>query len=453
MDEKKHNLIMPVVVALLFISVFLYRYIVNGTFLITDAPYMDLVVGQLDIYKIIITFFSNYILPQILLLVIAFVTSIFSLIIFSKILRYYKLDEKLIFFINIMVIISPQFISAFTISVRNGFYLFLLALSINLLLNNKQILNFLGLIGLAVFLTLDIFNIIFVIFIIVTIFLFERKKTKRNVFLSLSILIAIFIIYYLPNILNNGLPYYIWPLDLYFLKEFFSDFGGIFGISIFQFLLVVMGIFLYWKRQPKVYLLYLVSFTVIFMSFFIRSFNYLLIPVASFFSGQAVYHYYEKEWKLDFIKNLTLLVIICGLLFSFLSYNLRQEDFLPNRDFTYAMSYLSEKSNGVVLSYSAYGNRIEYLSGKIPYIKRNQYYYENPLIKMNISDSIFYSRNLKYTTDLLDNNNIKFIFITPNMKDGDVWLKDDDGLLFLFRNQEQFELIYAKNGYEVWEVI
>ena len=44
------------------------------------------------------------------------------------------------------------------------------------------------------------------------------------------------------------------------------------------------------------------------------------------------------------------------------------------------------------------------------------------------------------------------IWIDSQMKDGQVWTKEDEGLLFLFSNKETFRRVYNKEGIEIWEV-
>ena len=38
------------------------------------------------------------------------------------------------------------------------------------------------------------------------------------------------------------------------------------------------------------------------------------------------------------------------------------------------------------------------------------------------------------------------------MKEGKVWAKPDQGLLFLLRNNQAFAKVYDSNGMEIWQV-
>jgi len=57
------------------------------------------------------------------------------------------------------------------------------------------------------------------------------------------------------------------------------------------------------------------------------------------------------------------------------------------------------------------------------------------------------------TFTLLRSYNIRYIWITPEMRSGLVWNKDDEGLLFLLKNSETFKKVYSTYGYEIWEVL
>ena len=73
--------------------------------------------------------------------------------------------------------------------------------------------------------------------------------------------------------------------------------------------------------------------------------------------------------------------------------------------------------------------------------------------KLDDSDVIFYSRNLKKTISLLDKYDISYILIDSEMKQGQVWTEKEEGLFFLFSNSESFKKIYDKKGIEIWRVL
>ena len=73
--------------------------------------------------------------------------------------------------------------------------------------------------------------------------------------------------------------------------------------------------------------------------------------------------------------------------------------------------------------------------------------------RYNDSMTIFNSRNLKTTTQLLDKYNITYIWIDKKMKTGQVWEKENQGLLFLLKNSERFKSVYDLDEVEIWTYI
>ena len=70
-------------------------------------------------------------------------------------------------------------------------------------------------------------------------------------------------------------------------------------------------------------------------------------------------------------------------------------------------------------------------------------------MKNNITQEIFKSREFKRTVQLLEDNKISIIWIDKSMKNGQVWNSNDEGLLYMFRN-DRFLKIYDTNGIEIW---
>ncbi len=69
-----------------------------------------------------------------------------------------------------------------------------------------------------------------------------------------------------------------------------------------------------------------------------------------------------------------------------------------------------------------------------------------------VEDSIFYSRKLNEAKKLFKIHKIRYILVDKNMKEGFVWSKKDEGLLFLFTSEKTFSKLYDKNDVQVWEV-
>ena len=69
----------------------------------------------------------------------------------------------------------------------------------------------------------------------------------------------------------------------------------------------------------------------------------------------------------------------------------------------------------------------------------------SPDVEQRYNDSIttFNSRNLKNTMTILDKYNVTYIWIDKKMKTGQVWEKENQGLLFLLKNTQLFLKYYC----------
>jgi hypothetical protein len=247
-----------------------------------------------------------------------------------------------------------------------------------------------------------------------------------------------------------------------------------------------------WKRQliPKKYFLFIIAIIVI--AYYFSEVKYILNIFISIIAASAFIYLLEQEWKLSLIKEISLFILILGIIFSGLTtlsrvaafqpvqsqYNAvlflqQQYDYISNDSISnYTNNYMDTDNNlssmksdresaGYVLSYYKYGHLLQSIpessSRKMPVLLDTNIYSNNKFNEFDGSnesaaaDEIFYSRDIKKTTQMLLQYNIKYLFITPAMKSGIVWKKENQGLLFLLENSERFKRIYNNNSIEIWE--
>jgi hypothetical protein len=239
------------------------------------------------------------------------------------------------------------------------------------------------------------------------------------------------------------------------LIGFISDLGGISGFGIFTVLLMFFGGYVLWKlkKQPLgyIFLIAAIAFSISFSS----SLNmYLVFPFA-ILAGYGFYAIIRMRWTLNLIKQLAVIVLIAGILFSTISYFNNTAKMNPTNEIVGGLLWLKNNSapEDRVLSHYSRGIWIESIAER-PVLLDSlfritpEFYW-----KQNISDTIFYSRTLKNTTSLLNQYNISYIWIDSEMRNNLVWQREEEGLLFLFRNNETFKKVYEENGTEVWKVI
>ena len=123
----------------------------------------------------------------------------------------------------------------------------------------------------------------------------------------------------------------------------------------------------------------------------------------------------------------------------------------PNKEVFDGLQWLRKEEQGLVLSHHSRGYWIEYISKKQAFVDGSYNLKTQELL--NISDEISYSRDLFYTNDTLSKHQITYIFIDKEMKQGLVWVKEEEGLLFLFRNNKTFKNLYRTPHTEIWRYI
>ena len=249
--------------------------------------------------------------------------------------------------------------------------------------------------------------------------------------------------------INNRLN----PGNLYFsavpLTKMISDLGAEYGFGIFNILLAFIGFYVAWRIKKHI-VPYLILLILILASFYYTPFLLYLNPVFALFAGYSFTAFIVMRWKLPPIKFLTIMIIICGLLFSTISYIDRDSKELPNKDIIVALEWLRDSSSekDVILSSQRNGNWIQAVSNRITVLSSND---QNQDF-LNQVNELFESRNLEKTKALLEKYNVSYIFITKDMKEGGTWTKENQGLLFLFRNREAFRQIYSNTWAEIWKV-
>ena len=231
-----------------------------------------------------------------------------------------------------------------------------------------------------------------------------------------------------------------------------SDLGGLFGFGIFSIILSVMGLYVIWSIK-KLIIPHMLLLGFILTSFVLNYINVYLNFIAAIFVGYGLFVFIKRKWKVKLIETLTLTLLICGLLFSSLSYTNRISDSLPDRPLIESLEWLGSQPQGKVLTHPSNGLWIEAIAKKPVVIDSLVPY--SPDINATLTDlnDIFYSRNLENTKALLDKYNISYIWISPKMKQGQVWTKEEQGLLFLFRNSETFKKTYDQEEIEIWKYL
>ena len=225
-----------------------------------------------------------------------------------------------------------------------------------------------------------------------------------------------------------------------------SDLGSIDGLPTFSLILGAVGLWILYPDKK----ISLAIFALVIGSFV----DHQLISPANValaaLSGAGIIFLVNRSWKIRDLKSLSLLVITCGLLFSSVSAGMRLGALGPTKEMTESLLWLRghSRSGEVVLSSPVNGHWIQYFAIR-PVIV------DERITDTRLQDSIaiFHSYNINNVEDYFKTMNVSYVYITPDMTQGQVWNAKNQGLYYLLSNDETFKNIYRKNHIEIYEFI
>jgi hypothetical protein len=282
-----------------------------------------------------------------------------------------------------------------------------------------------------------------------------RHREKRRRMAAPAVAIAACIAFYIYFAFAKGISFF--PLAQSASKIVF-ELGANDGLGIFALILAGIGFISMWKKKAEFYMQYLLA--AIFTALMISNINansYLSF-ICAFFSGSAIIFLMERRWTLAEVKNISMILVFCGLLFSTTLFMNTMSKAGPDYPLLRSAQWISDNSDSSanVLSHYENGFVMEYY-GSSAFYDGNFYYAPEIKRRFNISSEIFYSRDIKKTKALLSNSSIDYIMITPEMRTGLVWKKEEQGLLFLLRDNETFKQVHTEqsgNDYtEIWQYL
>jgi len=209
-----------------------------------------------------------------------------------------------------------------------------------------------------------------------------------------------------------------------------------------------------WKKKYKNLLVYTLCIALIIISFYLTwliiYLNFLLVILASI----GLINLIKGKWESKLIKNFIIFILICGVIISGVSHINRVSELPPSKTVFNSLEILKEKSkpNEVVFSHYSNGFWISGVANQPVIMDRHLIYTPNINQRHGDSQNIFYSINLENTTKLLDKYEIKYIWIDKEMKEGQVWEREEEGLLFLLKYSKKFEKIHSDEETEIWKV-
>ncbi|MCX6707925.1 MAG: hypothetical protein NT001_07400 [Candidatus Woesearchaeota archaeon] len=384
--------------------------------------------------------------------IVPVIFGLISVLLFYLILRRFDLGRFIRIASAVILVMSPAFIYTFS-CMQDSMAIMLTLLGIYLITCRKRLLTFLSFLS---FLTASLFSI-FNSLVIVAPFIVYSLITKKQRKLSIILLVVL--------AAAEALIYAIKPISFFnelgltspnILKEIISDIGGLFGIGIFCFIIAIIGFFYSWKDKRRYYTAYIMMILLLVSFYLVGGFAFAYLNFyLSVFAGIGLFMINEIRWEMRMIKNLTLIIVACGFLFSMISFSVRLADMPPDNNMMNGLSWLKEnsKASDIVISHYSNGYLIEYASGRPVLI--DDYISSIPEFERKYLDvdSLFYSSELGQAKGIMDKYGVRYIVITEDMKEGLVWDNKNSGLLYLLRNKETFKNIYGSKEIEIWKYL
>ncbi len=380
------------------------------------------------------------------------ILGITSVIIFYYLIKKLRLNLLTRFLIMLTLVLSPAFIYTFTVLNKHSLVISFFLLGFLLFIDKKPLLNILSIIIFGIIPFFNTLASLIVILLILCYTLYKDRKKKLKFYTTLALIVLVNILYNLNIYLKYSLPEKITFISVNYLQRLLSDLGSYCGLAFFNLILTIIGIIVTWKHKRKLWLVY-ITILILFISLSYFSYSTIYLKfIISIFAGIGFYSILSMKWKLKFIRNLSIFILILGLIFSTTSYISRIANSLPDKNIKESLEYLDVYSDPeeIILSHYSRGFWIEYFANRKVVMDSLFTYAPKPNERYQDSNAIFYGSNLQSTKELLDKYKINYIYIDNEMKHGLVWKKEKQGLLFLFRNNETFRNIYNENGIEIW---
>jgi hypothetical protein len=381
--------------------------------------------------------------------IVPFLLGVITLLLFNLILRNFVSERYKRHIALLLLVTSPAFIYTFTVSNPHSAAITLSLLGFYLFLKKSRIEFILSVFCFVIVSLFSLFNTVLVLLVLLAYIL--TKKAQHNRFFVVLFIMAIFSFARKFEFFYN----YTYTPYIDLVGNLFSDLGGVIGFGIFSIMLAIYCVVTDWDEKSGFVYFFLISLLLLLSVSVIGNFaNIYLMFFVSVAAGLGFVRLYESEWSVQFMKSLALLVLVCGLLFSTFSFITRLSSIEPDSEFIASLDWLGSNTfkDGFVLSHYDNGYLISTIARNPVLVDSLSAYGYDQKFLYKVQDTLFYSRKIKDTKQLLDAYKIKYVFITPEMTSGLVWTRPDEGMLFLLKHSSVFNRVYNSSGIDIYEV-
>ncbi len=397
------------------------------------------------------TVLALFIAPEIFIQVLPFILGLLSFFVFKKILEKYSQNQVFVNLSLLLFILSPGFLYIFSF-INSLFIAFFLSLLTFYFFMDKKKKWF----CVPIILLLPVFNLAMTLILLVILFLYSLflKKERRKFFLLIFLFGLISSsIYYGYIIYHTGLPHEITIVQetsfLLFQKIFF-DLGSIYGIGLFLFLLFITGLAFVWDRKySNLFIFSSISFLFLLSSVFEESLLFFSLFIVMF-AAKGFIELSEFRWKSKQYRNLILLILISGVVFSSISQLNELVNSSPDQEILDGLSFLSTQKQGVVFSDYTRGVWIN-SAGQKNVLDENYEFVPDAEERYEDSLALYYYRDSENSTRVFEKYNVSYVWIDEEMQEN-IWEYDTEGLLFILQYTKRYKEIYNKEGVRIWRI-
>jgi hypothetical protein len=377
-----------------------------------------------------------------------FILGFLDLILVYLILRKFKVSRGTLGAICYFLLLSPPFLYISNYLGYNTIPFFLNLLAFYFVITKKQMLR---LVSFLIYLTLPFFGFVHIFFGMILLLFYFLKYERLSKFIPFLMILLVTAIMNLKFLTKFGFGVVSYPI-----RDIIFAISGYYGFSIFLIFLFIFGMSLIWKngkyKNNFFYLFVLVNILILSLNFkYIIYVNLIFVVIAAY----GLRNIYEMKWNSLLIRNLTLMILISGIIFSGFSFIHENSDISPTPQLKKALEVLGDKTNprDVIISHPNYGVYINSISNRKNFVDFNSAYAPQSDVRFFILNKLFYSKSLDFAIQSFDEFRITYILITPEMKNGLVWSRNNEGLLYLLNNNpDVFRLIYDEDGVEIWRI-
>jgi len=457
----KKALIVVIIFALAILLVpNVVRLLYFENYMLSDTPYYHAKIAQdiltepekfqigqePNIYHYLLAYSSKYINILTATNLLPFLTGIFSTLFFYLLLRNFNFSIKRTALITFLWISSPLYIYSFTVS--NPFSMIILLNISGLYFLQREKASW---ISIPLFSLIPLFGFQHSILSVFMIFLYTnyyKKKWKLGLS-AIVVLIAISIIIIITSGYNLTSDTGFEKINI--LENNIVEFGAILGFNSFVFILALIGLVMSWKRKYIFSSIYVVLTFLIIASYYLDSqFKIFMNIFVSLYAAMGLISLVKMKWEQKILRDLTLFILICGLLFSTTSYINRLSILEPDIEMVESLYWLKENSgtNDVILSHYNNAYWIEFFSDRRVVLRPG-----DNMEVYNETSQLFVSRNEQEVLEIIEKYDIKYFYVDE--KTYNLMVDDNNriGLVFLMENSADFKEVYKiKDDLSIWKI-